>query len=65
MSFDDVLHKIEHLLEHRQIAWENQLLRSQVDRQWDFDNLVGRAWISYWPPPSWGLMPGGSAASAR
>jgi DNA-binding NtrC family response regulator len=41
--FDDVLHKIEHLLEHRQIAWENQLLRSQVDRQWDFDNLVGRS----------------------
>jgi two-component system response regulator PilR (NtrC family) len=41
--FEDVLHKIDHLLEHRQIAWENQLLRSQVDRQWDFENLVGRS----------------------
>ena len=29
------------------------------------DNLVGKAWISYWPPPSWGLMPGGSAVYAR
>jgi DNA-binding NtrC family response regulator len=41
--FDDVLHKIDHLLQHRQMAWENQLLRSQVDRQWDFENLVGRS----------------------
>ena len=41
--FDDVLHKVEHLLEHRQIAWENQMLRSQVERHWDFENLVGRS----------------------
>jgi DNA-binding NtrC family response regulator len=41
--FDDVLHKVEYLLEHRRIAWENQFLRSQVDRQWDFENLVGQS----------------------
>ncbi len=41
--FDDLLHKIDHLLTHRRIAWENQLLRSQVERQWDFENLVGRS----------------------
>lgn len=41
--FDDLLHKIDHLLTHRQIAWENQFLRSQVERQWDFENLVGRS----------------------
>ncbi len=41
--FDDLLHKIDHLLRHRQMAWENQVLRSQVDRQWDFENLVGRS----------------------
>ena len=29
------------------------------------DNLVGKAWISYWPPPSWALMPSGAAAYAR
>jgi signal peptidase I len=24
------------------------------------DNLVGRAWISYWPPSDWGMEPPGS-----
>ena len=24
------------------------------------DNLVGRAWVSYWPPSDWGLSPPGS-----
>jgi two-component system response regulator PilR (NtrC family) len=43
LVFDDVLHKIEHLLAHRQVAWENQLLRGQVARLWDFDNLIGRS----------------------
>jgi DNA-binding NtrC family response regulator len=43
LIFEDVLHKIDSLLQHRQVAWENQLLRSQVERQWDFDNLVGRS----------------------
>ena len=41
--FDELLHKIEALLEHRQLAWERQFLRSQVDRQWDFENLVGQS----------------------
>ncbi|MBI3785670.1 MAG: sigma-54-dependent Fis family transcriptional regulator [Deltaproteobacteria bacterium] len=41
--FDDLLHKIDHLLQHRQMAWENQMLRSQVEQQWDFDNLIGRS----------------------
>ncbi|HEV7662244.1 MAG TPA: signal peptidase I [Chloroflexota bacterium] len=22
------------------------------------ENLVGRAWLSYWPPAAWGMMPG-------
>jgi two-component system response regulator PilR (NtrC family) len=43
LIFEDVLHKIEHLVRHRQVAWENQLLRSQVARQWDFDKLIGRS----------------------
>ena len=21
------------------------------------ENLVGRAWLSYWPPAAWGVMP--------
>ncbi|MBI3770135.1 MAG: sigma-54-dependent Fis family transcriptional regulator [Deltaproteobacteria bacterium] len=43
LIFEDVLHKIDHLIRHRQVAWENQMLRSQVAQQWDFDNLVGSA----------------------
>jgi two-component system response regulator PilR (NtrC family) len=41
--FDDLLHKIERLLERRQLAWENQFLRGEVARHWDFENLVGRS----------------------
>jgi len=41
--FDDVLHKIRSLMEYRQVAWDRQCLRSQVERQWDFDNLVGQS----------------------
>ena len=43
VMFDDLLHKIESLMEHRQLAWERQFLRSQVDRHWDFENLVGQS----------------------
>ncbi len=43
VMFDDLLHKVEALIEHRQLAWERQFLRSQVERQWDFDNLVGQS----------------------
>lgn len=28
------------------------------------DNLVGRAWISYWPPIDWGLIPAGTATGS-
>jgi two-component system response regulator PilR (NtrC family) len=41
--FDDLLHKIEAALEHRQVAWERQFLRGHVERQWDFENLVGQS----------------------
>jgi len=40
---DDLLHKVAALVEHRQVAWERQFLRGQVERQWDFDNLVGHS----------------------
>src|SRR5512140_3093696 len=43
LIFEDVLHKIDHLLRHRQVAWDNQMLRSQVERQWDFESLIGRS----------------------
>src|SRR5438105_2748899 len=27
------------------------------------DNLIGRAWLSYWPPADWGLTPGAAYAT--
>jgi DNA-binding NtrC family response regulator len=41
--FEDLLRKIDQLLQHRQLAWECQLLRSQMERAWDFENLIGRS----------------------
>jgi two-component system response regulator PilR (NtrC family) len=41
--FDDMLHKIRSLMEFRQVAWDRQFLRGQVERQWDFENLVGQS----------------------
>jgi signal peptidase I len=29
------------------------------------DNLIGKAWLSYWPPTDWGIMPGGDTVYAR
>ena len=26
------------------------------------DNLIGKAWVSYWPPTDWALMPSGAQA---
>ncbi len=43
LLLDDVLHKVRRLLEHRQQAWEVQLLRREVTRHLDFDSLVGRS----------------------
>jgi two-component system response regulator PilR (NtrC family) len=43
LLFDDVLHRVRHLLEHRRQAWEIQMLRREVSRNFDFENLVGRS----------------------
>ncbi|MBX3026801.1 sigma-54-dependent Fis family transcriptional regulator [bacterium] len=41
--FDEVLHKVQSLIEHKQVAWERQYLRAQVDRQVDVEHLVGQS----------------------
>ena len=33
---------------------------SSDSRAWGFvpaDRMIGRAWVSYWPPPLWGIVP--------
>ena len=41
--FDDVLAKVARVLEHRQLAWQTQMLRREVERDFDFDHLVGKS----------------------
>ncbi len=41
--FDDVLAKVSRVLDHRQLAWQTQMLRREVERQYDFDHLVGKS----------------------
>ncbi len=39
--FDDVLHKLDTLLTNRQLSWERQFLRRQLDCRWDYEKLIG------------------------
>jgi len=43
LLFDDLLHKVRRLLEHKRQVWEVQLLRREVSRHFDFDHMVGRS----------------------
>jgi DNA-binding NtrC family response regulator len=39
--FDDLLAKVGRLLEYRQLAWQAQMLRREVESHYDFEGLVG------------------------
>jgi two-component system response regulator PilR (NtrC family) len=39
--FDDLLAKVVRLTEHRQLAWQTQMLRREVDAHYDVHGLVG------------------------
>jgi DNA-binding NtrC family response regulator len=43
LVYDDVVTKVHRLLEQRQIAWQVQYLRREVESRYDFDNLVGES----------------------
>jgi len=43
LVFDDVVTKVARLLEQRQIAWQVQYLRREVESRYDFENLVGQS----------------------
>jgi len=43
LLLEDVLNKVRRLMEHKQQAWEVQLLRREITRHLDFDSLVGRS----------------------
>jgi two-component system response regulator PilR (NtrC family) len=43
LIFQEVLRKIEHLMTHRQLAWENQLLRREVSSHFSPERPLGRS----------------------
>jgi two-component system response regulator PilR (NtrC family) len=43
LIFEEVLRKIEHLMAHRQLAWENQLLRRELSRHFSPERPLGRS----------------------
>jgi two-component system response regulator PilR (NtrC family) len=43
IEFDELLVKIHRLLDHRKLALENQYLRKELNRSYDFSNLVGKS----------------------
>lgn len=43
IEFDELLVKINRLLEHKKILLENQYLRRELHREYDFSNIVGQS----------------------
>ncbi len=43
LNFDEVLRKINHLIEHKKQAWEIQMLRREVSEQFPTDYPVGKS----------------------
>ena len=43
LIFEDVLRKVQHLMAHRKLAWENQLLRREVNGNFSPDRPLGRS----------------------
>ena len=43
LEFDEVIIRVKQLLKHRQLANENKFLRNQLDKKFNFDNIVGQS----------------------
>jgi two-component system response regulator PilR (NtrC family) len=43
LIFDDVLRKVQNLMSHRKLAWENQLLKKEVSDHFSPDRPLGRS----------------------
>lgn len=43
IDFDDILHRIRKLLSHRDLSLENSLLRQELNRTYDFDQIIGQS----------------------
>ena len=43
LIFEDVVRKVERLITHRQLAWENQILRREIDGHFSPERPLGRS----------------------
>lgn len=43
IEFDDMLHRVKKLIEHRTLSSENSLLRQELGRTYDFDRIIGQS----------------------
>ena len=43
LIFEDVLRKVQHLMNHRKLAWENQLLRREINARFSPERPLGRS----------------------
>ncbi len=43
IDFDDLLHRIKKLIDHRTLALEIPLLRKELNRTYDFDRIIGKS----------------------
>ncbi|HLF19888.1 MAG TPA: sigma-54 dependent transcriptional regulator [Bacteroidota bacterium] len=43
LNFDEILYRIKKLLDHRKLSLENSLLRQELNRAYDFDNIIGQS----------------------
>jgi DNA-binding NtrC family response regulator len=43
INFDDLLHRLKKLLEYRAVSVENSLLRQELNRTYDFENIIGQS----------------------
>ncbi len=43
VNFDDLLYRVKKLLEYRSLAVENSLLRQELQRTYDFEQIVGQS----------------------
>ncbi len=43
IEFDEVIMRIKQMLKQRQLILENKLLKQQIDKRFDFDNIIGKS----------------------
>ncbi len=43
LEFDDILFRLRRLIEHRQLALENKLLRQELHQTYDFEQIIGKS----------------------